>query len=217
MKRNFSWSPNVSNFGGIEAFSRRVVEARDADPEAELLLVQASQGIALKVRFQRQGFVCRYEFRNGQDSQLELVTASAVSMAGGWKYFAIRLDMISKSLRVGIALDQQRGYSMRCHQSGRVGGMMVSVHPEGMVKVPREALRSYSFDGRILCGWSLLTMVAFGRCSDRALEQSLRHEAKLKQHNLAMFEDLESGYGLRTGEGLTGIFLPSGRLDVINA
>jgi hypothetical protein len=212
-----SWPLTPQTFGGAGVLSQRALASQPHNLKGEFIQVQASGGAALKVRFVRQGVGVLLEFRGSDDDHLKLCTGSAVTTEQGRKYFAIRVDLDAGSLRVGLAFDQQRGHSMRCGPTGKVGGLVLPFEENEMVRVPKAALTSYSLNARILSSWSLLTMVALCRCSDAALSQVLAHQETLKQESLGMLDDLGRSYRLRTGRGITGIFLPTCRLDRVNA
>ena len=213
MSAILSWPLAVPTFDGVETISRRVLESQPHEVKPEFIRLQVPRGVGLRARFVRQDVVCRLEFRGPDEGRMKLITGSAVSLPQESNYFAIQVDVDAGSLRVGLAFDQQRGHSMRCGTTGTVRGLALSFNENEMERVPKSTLLSFSVGARILSSWSLLTMVALCRYSDTALGQILDHQEALNQESLQMLEDLGRSYQLRPGRGLTGIFLPSGRLD----
>ena len=211
------WPLAIPTFGGAEALSRRVMESESLGNKPEYALVKTPGGCALKITFVRQRVVCRMEFRGPGEDRLKLVTASAVTEYYGEGYFAVRLDSGS-TLAIGVGFDEGRlGYSMRCGPDGRIGGLLLPFSPEDGARIPKPALASYSVNGRILSSWSLLTMVGLCRYRDAALKHILDHQVRLHQECREVLEDISRDHSLRLAGGYTGIFLPSYRLDRVNA
>lgn len=207
-----TWPFNLVTFGGMRSLTQRVAKSQEAGYSARLQMMESGKDAVLRVEFIRSHFYCRYLFVSRAGNPMALQKASAVSLQSGSRYGALSLDVGIRTAKIAVAFDHASAYSLRTNTTGIISDFALPFAAVQVRVVPSGAIRSMALNGGILGSWSLLSLVAFCRCSDKALHEVLSHQESLKQDMVGMFEETSNRYGLRVGSGTAALALPSCRL-----